>query len=156
MTAYLCMMTIYDVTIYQPHRFLVSKAHVLYASKDSNNCGNVWYRLSTMCDVADAIYCAIDALINDPAKFVDQGFMMSIFTRWLKKVVACYCNTQHGSFNHNNYHHASNCNHYHHCSTHHHYRRACNYSRCRYDRVRHLVCCNQLLQLQQPPPQKSL
>ena len=32
MTAYLCLMTIYDVAICQPHRFLAGSAHVLHTS----------------------------------------------------------------------------------------------------------------------------
>ena len=38
-----------------------------------------------MSQVTDAIYDAINALIQDPTKFTDMNFMMSIFDKWLKK-----------------------------------------------------------------------
>ena len=88
MTAYLCLMTIYDVAICQPHRFLPGSAHDLHTDEHGNDGGNEWYGSSTMCDVADAIYLALDALITHPKKIVDQSFMMSIFDRWLKKTVS--------------------------------------------------------------------
>ena len=60
---------------------------MLHTGEDGNDCGNEWCGSPTMCDVTDAIYLAIDALIANPTKFVDQNFIMSIFDRWLKKTV---------------------------------------------------------------------
>ena len=40
-----------------------------------------------MSELADAIYNTMDALVQDPQKFVCKNLMMSIFAAWSKKEV---------------------------------------------------------------------
>ena len=87
MRAYVRLMSIYDVAITRPHRFLAGEAHELHQDENGKDCDNDWNGTASMSDVADAIYAAMDTLVKDPKKMVDQDFMMSIFDTWLQKEI---------------------------------------------------------------------
>ena len=87
MRAYIRVVSIYDVAVTRPHRFLTGTAHELYLDIDGTEYDNDWNGTASMSDVADAIYNAMDALVLEPRKMICQTFMMSIYEKWLNKEV---------------------------------------------------------------------
>eukprot|EP00957_Ditylum_brightwellii_P201209 15324566-Ditylum_brightwellii.AAC.2 len=69
-------MAIFDVAIVKPHQMFAGKSHMLH-----KNCDE-WKSYVPLCHIADEIYRALEKLEKDPAKFVDQEFMLSIFDHW--------------------------------------------------------------------------
>ena len=69
MRSYVRVMTIYDVAVVRPHRFLTGKAHELHLDVDGNDCKNGWVGTASMPSVTDAIYSAMVAIVLDPKDF---------------------------------------------------------------------------------------
>ena len=63
-------MTIYDVGVVRPPRFLIDKAHELHLDIDGNDCKNGWIGTASMPSKADAMYRAIVVIVLDPKQFV--------------------------------------------------------------------------------------
>jgi len=81
MKAYVRLMSIYDVSICQPHRFLAGSAHLLHLDEDGKECGNDWDGAS-MSLVADVIYETMVHLVDNPNDIISENKMLTIFDKW--------------------------------------------------------------------------